>query len=171
MKQKITIAFLGMAMAGLAPAAFAQTATGTTALAVTVGPEASLQLSTTALVNAAGPFGDFAGTTSLTYKIRTATTGSITVQVADFLPTGGPSIASSPSALSYTCNVPTPAAAGTGCNGQAVTATVFTVAEFGPNAHSVKAGDTGSVGWKLTNDPVYATNTYSATVTFTISAS
>jgi hypothetical protein len=171
MKQKLTIAVLGMAMAGLAPAAFGQTSTGTTALAVTVGAEASLQLSTTAFVNAGGPFGDFTGTTNLTYKIRTRSTGSITAQVADFTPTGGPTIAGSPSALAYTCSVPTPATVGTGCSGQAVGATAFTIANFGPNAHSVKAGDTGSVGWTLTNDPVYATGTYSATVTFTISAS
>jgi len=171
MKRRITIAFLGMALAGLAPAAFGQTATGTTALAVTVGAEASLQLSTTAFVNGGGTFGDFTGTTSLTYKIRTKSTGSITVQVADFTPSGGPTIAGSPSALSYSCSVPSPATAGAGCSGQAVAATAFTVASFGPNTHSVKAGDTGSVAWTLANDPTYATGTYSALVTFTISAS
>jgi hypothetical protein len=160
-----------MALAGLAPAAFGQTATGTTALAVTVGAEASLQLSTTAFVNGAGTFGNFTGTTSLTYKIRTRSTGSITAQVADFTPSGGPTIAGSASALSYACSVPSPATAGPGCSGQAVSAAAFTVANFGGNAHSMKAGDTGSVAWTLADDPAYPTDTYSAIVTFTISAS
>ena len=44
------------------------------------------------------------------------------------------------------------------------------VATFGAAASSAKAGNTGSVAWSLTDDPVYATGAYAATVTFTISA-
>jgi hypothetical protein len=44
------------------------------------------------------------------------------------------------------------------------------VVTFGAAARSSAAGDTGSVSWSLTNDPKYATGTYTATVTFTISA-
>jgi hypothetical protein len=45
------------------------------------------------------------------------------------------------------------------------------VATFGSNARSAQAGDGGSVTWTLTNDPQYRVNNYSATATFTISAS
>jgi hypothetical protein len=48
------------------------------------------------------------------------------------------------------------------------------VVTFGADAHSTggaSASDAGSVTWSLTNDPVYKTGTYTATATFTISAS
>jgi hypothetical protein len=44
------------------------------------------------------------------------------------------------------------------------------VATFQKDAHSTKTGDAGSVNWTLTNDPLYKTGTFSATATFTISA-
>jgi hypothetical protein len=44
------------------------------------------------------------------------------------------------------------------------------VATFGAGASSAVAGNSGSVAWTLTNDPLYHTGAYSATVTFTISA-
>jgi hypothetical protein len=44
------------------------------------------------------------------------------------------------------------------------------VGSFGADAKSTAAGNTGSVAWSLTNDPTYATGAYTATVTFTISA-
>jgi hypothetical protein len=44
------------------------------------------------------------------------------------------------------------------------------MATFGANAHSTKTGDNGTVSWTLTNDPLYETGSYTATVTFTINA-
>ena len=72
-------------------------------------------------------------------------------------------------ALTYTCSVNSP---GTGCTGSvtALTSAATSVANFGSNAKSSKAGNSGSVSWTLSNDPLYSTGTYSATVTVTISA-
>ncbi len=152
---------------------------GTTTLSVTVAPEAAIRIdtATTNLTAPAGtPFGDFTGTTGFTYKIRTSKStggGSITLQVtSDFTPNGGPSVANAPSSgdtLTYTCNVSAP---GAGCSAAqtASTTTATTVASFGANARSSKVGNSGSVSWSLVNDPQYETDTYNATVTFTISA-
>jgi len=62
---------------------------------------------------------------------------------------------------------------GTACTGSQTasltTATAF--ATFVAGANSTKAGNSASASWSLTDDPVYATGTYAATATFTISAS
>jgi hypothetical protein len=152
--------------------------TGTTTLSVTVGPEASIAINTssTSLSTSGGLFADFTGTTNFTYKVRTTQStgaGSIVLEItSDFNGTGGPKVASPPSpgdALMYTCTV---ASSATGCGSAQTASTTSTtsVATFAPDAHSMKSGDAGSVGWTLTNDPVYKTGSYSATATFTISA-
>ncbi len=174
--------FAMLAVAGLillAPAAQAQfAATGTTTVSVTVAAEAAIRIDTpnTVLTNAA-PFSNYTGTTNYTYKIRTgavAGSGSVTLQVtSDFAPgLVGPSVASPLTAgdvLAYTCTV---AAPGTACAGpiNSSTAAATSVATFGANARSAVAGNAGSVDWTLTNDPLYQTGSYSATVTFSISA-
>jgi len=154
--------------------------TGTTTLSVVVGPEAALTVTTgtTSLTTASTAFANpYTGTTSLTYQIRTTkTTGSGTVTVkitSDFAGTGGPSVGTPPSAgdaLTYTCTVSTP---GTACTGSqtASTTAATSLATFGAGANSTKAGNTASTSWSLTDDPVYATGTYTATATYTISAS
>ena len=151
---------------------------GTTSLQVTVGAEAALSINpTSSLTNSGGSFGtDFTGTTNLTYKVRTVQsggTGSITLKVTtDFGGTDGPKVANPPTAgdtLSYTCTVTSP---GTGCSGSqtASTSADTPVSTFGADAKTAKAGNSGSVSWTLTNDPQYSTGSYTATVTFTISA-
>ncbi len=167
------IACAVLAMAGL------MQAQNTTNLSVVVGPEAALTVTTgtTSLATTGTNFTiPYTGTTNFTYQIRTTKaggTGSITSKVtADFGGTGGPSVAAPPStgdALTYTCTVSSPA---TGCSGSqtASTTAATSVATFGAAASSSKAGNSGSVGWSLTDDPMYATGTYVATVTFTISA-
>jgi len=184
MKQLRTLRRLSTAaimLAGLgAVSASAQTfaATGTTTLAVNVGAEASIAINTpsTSLATSGGLFADFTGTTNFTYKVRTGQssgTGNIVLSItSDFNGTGGPKVATPPStgdALTYTCTL---ASSGTGCGSAQTASTTATtsVATFGADAHSVKAGDAGSVSWTLTNDPVYKTGSYSATATFTISA-
>ena len=167
-------------MLGLAGAAHAQfAATGTTTVSVSIAPEAALQINTaTSTLSAAGTTfnNNYTGTTSLTYKVRTTKaggSGTITLKVTtDFSPAGGPSVLTPPTAgdtLAYTCTLTSP---GNGCSGSQVSSTAAStpVGSFGADAKSANAGNGGSVAWTLTNDPQYSTGTYTATVTFTISA-
>ena len=158
--------------------AHAQLGTGsaTGQLTLTVGPEAGLTVvtGTTTLTSVGTNFSPYTGPTSLTYFVRTTKTGgtgSIVLKVTtDFAGTGGPSVGTPPTAgdaLKYTCTVSTP---GTACTGTQTASTSATtpVATFGSDAHSTFAGNTASVAWTLTNDPLYATGSYTATVTYTI---
>lgn len=163
----------------ISPAVYAQfAATGTTTLSVTVSAEAALQVttSTTTLAATGTIFNPYAGTTNLTYKIRTSQstgTGTLTLKVtSDFSPANGPSVATPPSAgdaLTYTCTAAAPATACSGSQTASTTAST-SVATFGAGASSANAGNSTSTAWSLTNDPVYHTGSYSATVTYTISA-
>ena len=177
---KRVILFAALVTLCLSPMAFAQFAsTGTTTLSVTVGPEAAIQVNTatTTLAAAGTNFNNpYSGTTNFTYKMRTTKSGgsgAITLKVTtDFGPAGGPSVATPPTAgdaLSYTCSL---SGVGTACSGSqtASTASSTSVATFGADNKSAAAGDTGSVGWSLTNDPAYSTGSYSAVVTLTVSA-
>jgi hypothetical protein len=168
----IAAACLMLALAGMG------LAQQTTTLSVAVGPEASLTVTTgtTSLTTAGTTFSNpFTGSTALTYLIRTTKTtgsGSITVRIStDFAPTGGPSVGTPPStgdALTYTCTVSSP---GTPCTGSlTAAATATSVGTFVAGASSAKAGNSASLAWSLTDDPVYATGTYTATATFAISA-
>jgi hypothetical protein len=158
--------------------AFAQTTAPTSTVSVTVGPEAGLIINTAnaVLATTGGNFADYTGTSNFTYFVRTSATsgtGAITLKVSsDFNGTGGPSVATPPTsgdALTYVPTVASPATAATGPLTSSTTAAT-SVATFGAGAHSVKAGNGGSTAWTLTNDPAYATGSYSATVTWTISA-
>lgn len=151
----------------------------TTNLTVAIGPEAALSVTaaTTPLATTSTTFGNpFTGTTTLSYLIRTSKssgTGTITVLISsDFGGTGGPSVGTPPTAgdaLAYTCAVSAP---GTPCSGAqtASTKAATAVGTFGAGASSGKGGNAASLGWSLTDDPAYATGTYAATATFTISA-
>jgi hypothetical protein len=152
--------------------------TGTTTLQLTVASEAAIRIDTaTTNLTSAGSFANYTGATNYTYKIRTSKvggTGNVTLQItADFSPAGGPSVATPPSAgdaLNYTCTTVAPA---TACAGSqtAATGSATGVATFGADAKSTAAGNSGNtVDWALTNDPQYATGSYQATATFTISA-
>lgn len=170
---------LSTLVAGLSqPAMFGQFGpSGTTTVSVTVSSESSIRIDTaTTTLTAGAVFGDYTGTTNFTYKIRTSQstgTGNVQLQVtSDFSPAGGPSVGSPPSpgdTLDYTCTAAAPA---TACSGSqtASTGSATNVATFGADAHSAPAGNSGSTAWTLTNDPVYKTGAYTATVTFTISA-
>ena len=158
--------------------ASAQSNTGTTTLSVTVGPEASLTVTTgtTSLATAGTVFNAFTGITNYNVKMRSTVTGgggTLTLKVTtDFAGAGGPSVLAPPTAgdlLTYTCAAVT---SGTPCTGPltASTTTATSVATFGTNAHSAAAGDGSSVSWSLVNDPQYKTGTYTATVTLTVSA-
>jgi len=151
----------------------------TTNLNLTVGAEASISVTNgnTALTNTGGNFTTpFTGTTSYSFKIRTKTNGNISVQItSDFTAaTNGPSVHTPPTtgdALTYSCSATSPAI-GTPCaTAQTASTTVATtIVTFGATVNSVNAGDTGSIAWSLTDDPVYPAGSYTAIATFTISA-
>lgn len=155
------------------------TATGTTTVSVTIGPEAGFDItdSATPLRETGSNFKQFTGHTGLSYTVRTTASGgggSITLKVTtDFSPAGGPSVGKPPSpgdALTYTCTVASP---GRACTGTQTASTVSqtNVATFGTDVHTGAGGSAASIAWTLNNDPKYKTGTYNATVTFTISAS
>jgi hypothetical protein len=178
MKKKLFLTTLGLLLTACLAHAQLGGTTGTTSVSVAVAAEAGLTVTTgtTTLTESGANFSPYTGTTSLTYYIRTTPStghGSIVLEVTtDFSPSGGPSVGTPPTgtdALKYTCTVSSP---GTACTGSQTSSTSSTtpVATFGADAHSVFAGNSASVAWTLTNDPVYKVATYSATVTFTISA-
>jgi len=165
MKRNILVTVAAAALA-FAPAAFGDDST----VSVAVGPEATFTAlnATTTMSKGNTTFGNFGGTSSFTYKIRTTAsggTGSITVALTVFS-TGGPALTD----LAYTCTSPT---SGTPCSGStAITgaATPTSVVSFGEDAHSGDSGDSGTAVWSLIDRPSIVTGTYTATATFTISA-
>jgi hypothetical protein len=174
---------LTVLLAGASQAFGQFTASGTTTVSVVVAAESAISV-TTATTNlteatGAGIFGaSYTGTTNFSYKVRSTTVGgggSITVKITGDFAAGGPSVATPPTgdAMTYTC---TSAASATPCTGSitALTSGATNVATFATNAHSASgtgSSDAGTVVWSLPNDPVYKTGTYTATATFTISAS
>jgi len=184
-KLLITSALIAITAAFTPLAAEAQlgNTTGTTTLNVTVGAEAGLTVAATPNLTSVGTnFTSYTGSTALTYFVRTSQAtgaGSITAKVtADFTPAGGPSVATPPTAgdaLTYTSSGTIPGNNGTGAvmaftNVTASTSAQTNVATFGADNRSLGTGNSSTVAWTLTNDPKYKTGAYSATVTFTISA-
>jgi len=129
-------------------------------------------------------FNSFVGTLTLSYRARTSQwwgQGAITLKATtDFAPAGGPSIANPPSqgdTFTYTCGGAT---LGASCSGtQTVSTTAATnVVTIGASACtgggapcSSANPNTANVSFTLTDDPNYKTGSYSATLTWTISAS
>ena len=178
MKKKLLLTALGLVLTASLAHAQLGTTTGTTTVSVAVAAEAALTAitGTSTLASTGTNFSTYTGTTNLTYFIRTTPStgsGSIVLKVTtDFAPAGGPSVGSPPTgtdALTYNCTVSAP---GTACTGPltAKTSATTSVATFAADAHSTFAGNSASVSWSLTNDPLYKVGTYTATVTFTISA-
>jgi hypothetical protein len=152
--------------------AYATTATKTETLSIAVGPAAKVTLAPTSLTmsHTGTVFGDFTGVITAQYTIRTTTTsgsGSITVKATEFTPTTGPLLANGN--LTYTCSGAT---LGTACSGtQTVSSTSST------NVVTVGAGASGAssnsvtISLKIPDNPIFKTNTYNSTLTFTISSS
>ncbi|PYU18138.1 MAG: hypothetical protein DMG30_28900 [Acidobacteria bacterium] len=179
MKKSLLLSFALLLILPLGHAQGLGTTTVTNQVSVTVAAEAALTIgaSATTLTSTGTNFSDYTGTTPFTYFIRTGKTagsGFIKLQVTtDFAPSGGPSVATplTPGdTLSYTCTVSSP---GTACSGSQTssTASQMSVATFSTDAHSAKVGNSASVTWDLSNDPLYQTGTFTAVVTYTISAS
>ena len=130
-----------------------------------------------ALVNAGSTFLGYSGAATVSYRVRTTSAGSSSITLkatSDFSPIGGPTVTSA--TLTYTCNSPT---LGTACSG---TQTVSTSAQTpvlnisgasctgGGGSCSSADPNTMSVSFGLSNSPTYQTGSYSAQITFTISA-
>jgi hypothetical protein len=177
MKKTLSLLFVMAVLLVVTPAAFGEwAATGTTNVTVTVAAEAAISVnSATPLASVGTLFANYTGSTSFSYKVRTAASGgsgSITAQVTTDFGPGGPSVATSGATgntLSYGCSL---SGVGTACGGLVTASTTVAtdVANFGVNARSAKTGDSGTLSWVLVNDPQYQTGDYEATVTFTISA-
>jgi hypothetical protein len=179
MMSRFGIASLAFGLLAMAGAAQAQNVTNN--LKLTVAPEASLTItsaSDTLLATSGGTFGlPFTGTTTFSYKIRTATTsgtGQIQLKVTTDFGSGGPSVANPAQgdALTYTCLATVKTGTATPCTGslQPSTTGQTNVVSFGASTRSAQGGDSGSVAWTLPNDPQYLDGTYTAVVTYTISA-
>jgi hypothetical protein len=178
MKKYLYLALALSAFALLAPGLQAQTfgPNGTTTLSVTVAAESAIEITsaTTTFAAGASAFTSYTGTTTFSYKERTgkaAGSGTITVEVTTDFGAGGPSVGSplAGDQVTYTCST---SGSGTACSGSvnASTTAATNVLTFGANAHSAKAGDSGSVVWTIPDDPAYQQGAYTATATFTISA-
>jgi hypothetical protein len=164
----------------LAPA-FLLSATGTTTQTLSAQIDAIGKVSVPSsltLTSAGTTFVGYSGNLSISYKARTTTTtgsGSLTLKAtADFSPAGGPSI--SGGQVTYTCSA---ASLGTACSGTqtASTASQTNVVTLGAGVCTGGGGSCSSANpntvqstFKLSDNPAFKTGTYSATITFTISA-
>src|SRR5712691_6432704 len=119
---------------------------------LTVAAEAGLTMAGDANLTSVGTnFSNYTGTTNFTYFIRTGAasgSGSINLKVTtDFGPAGGPSVTTPPTggdALTYLNTVSAPGSAVAGSQ-TALTTSTTGVATFGADAHSTKAGNSGSL--------------------------
>jgi len=176
-------AFIGAVLLG--PSSLrAQTVTQT--LRVVISPLGNLFAfpNSVALSRSGVAFNSYTGTLRIQYRGRTTQatgTGTITVQAtADFAPAGGPSIATPPNTsdvLTYTCSSAT---LGTPCSGQQKVSTNASTNVVTLSASQCTGGggpcsstdpDTVDLMFTLSDDPQYKVGSYSATLTFTISAS
>jgi hypothetical protein len=159
-------------------AAQAVTATATQTLTASLSPIGKVSvLASLSLTHAGTTFVAFTGSIPVSFRARTnpGGSGAITVQAtSDFSPSGGPSVASS--VLTYTCSGAT---LGTACSGTKTVSTstqtsVLTIPASactgGGGACSASDPNSVSVNLTLTDDPSYSTGSYSALLTFTISA-
>ncbi len=182
-KRMITIHALSwrLAIVSICVPAFLAAATGTTTQTLSAQINAIGKLSvpsSVSVTNSGTTFVAYTGQTTVSYRIRTTAStgsGSLTVEAAtDFSPAGGPSIAGG--ALTYTCGSAT---LGVSCSGtQTLSTTSQTtvvtagagVCTGGGGSCSATNPNTVQASFILANNPTFSTGTYSATLTFTISA-
>jgi hypothetical protein len=154
------------------------TGSGNQTLKATINPVGSITVPASAsLTSGVTTFQPFTNNLAVSYRARTtpAGGGTITLKVSsDFTPLGGPSAASA--ALTYTCSGAT---LGTACAGSQTASTttqtpVLTLPASactgGGGACSTADPNTVNLTFTLIDDPGYPTGSYSANVTFTISA-
>ncbi|MGA3326800.1 MAG: hypothetical protein ABSF45_20230 [Terriglobia bacterium] len=183
----VTLSLSGLVMLLAPVGSYAQTTLGTQTLSLTLHAAGLLYTvpASVTLTHVGTTFTTFTGSVTLDYRARTTTStgsGTITAKATTDFPcaSGGPCIATPPSAgdaLTYTCSGAT---LGASCSGtQTVSTTAATNVVTIPAGACTGAGspcgnaatNTVSVNFKLTDDPKYKTGgPYSATLTWTISA-
>src|ERR1035441_897132 len=154
------------------------TGTATETLNALIYPIAKLTVpSSVSLTAGAAKLSPFQASLPVTYRARTTPTGggTMTLQVtSDFSPAGGPSAASG--ALTYTC---TSANLGTACSGAQTASTTLqtpvltlpaSACTGGGGACSAQDPNSLTLNFTVVDDPRYDTGSYSAKVTFIISA-
>jgi hypothetical protein len=170
MKKLFLFAVMGTFLITSAVRADSKTAT----VGVEVGAEAAFTAATNATLTTAGNFAAYSGSSTFTYQVRTSASGagSVTVKVTtDFSPGSGPSVGTPPTAGDVLSYISTTGGVGTGASSTtASTSADTTVLTFGSGISSSATGDLGNMAWTLTDDPKYATGSYTATITYTISA-
>ena len=150
----------------------------TQSLIATIQPAAKLSLPPAiAMMPGATSFSAFVAAAPINYRARTTPTGGgvITLQVtSDFSPAGGPSAATG--VLTYTCSG---ASLGIACSGTQTASTsaqtpVLTLPASactgGGGACSIQDPNSVTLNFTLADEPGFATGTYSATITLTVSA-
>ena len=161
--------------------AFVNSATGTATQTLSAQINAVGELSVPSTLNVSNSgniFSAFTGNLTISYRARTTAStgsGSLTIEAtADFSPTGGPSIAGGQ--LTYTCSSAT---LGSACSGTQTgsTSSQTSVVTMGAGLCTGGGGSCSSVNpnttqtsFTLADNPAFKTGTYSATLTFTISA-
>lgn len=158
-------------------AAQAATSTTTQSISIQISPYSKLSVpGTLTLVMGGTAFQTFSGTSTVSYKARTAPGGSGTVTVqatSDFSPSGGPSVTAG--AITYTCGA---AGLGTQCSGSQTlsTSSQTTVVTLpasactgGGGSCSASNPNTVSVTFTSADTPSLKTGSYTAQFTFTIS--
>ena len=161
----------------------AQSTTGNISLTLNAAAFLYSVPATTILTNTGSVFNNYTGNTSITYKARTGTsvaTAAITVRAtSDFSPSGqGLSVGASGGPLTYTCSG-TLTGGFTPCSGTPTVSTTTATNVVSMAASACTGGsspcsgvnpNTVTVNFTLTNKPSYKTDVYSATLTWTISA-
>jgi hypothetical protein len=175
----------GVAITLASNSAFAQNI-ATQTLQATIVPLGGLVIQATPVVltKPSTNSNSFTGTITLSYRARTSQgtgRGAITVKAtADFTPAGGPSIANPPSPgnkFTYTCSGAT---LGASCSGTQTVSTSLATSVVMIGASACTGGgapcstanpNMANVTFTLSDDPKYKTGSYSATLTWTVSAS
>jgi hypothetical protein len=152
--------------------------TGSQSLSAAVYPSGSITVPAAAvLTTSATKFQPFTGSITVNYRSRTTPVGggNLTLSLtSDFAPLGGPSVAAG--ALAYTCSGST---LGSACSGAQTASTTLqtpvvtlpaAACTGGGGACSSQNPNSVNLTFILADDPGYATGTYSARITFTISS-
>ncbi len=158
------------------PGQTSATATETLSVSISAIGKVSVPASV-GLLTSGATFSPFTGTLMVSHRVRTTVGGSAAITVtasSEFSPAGGPSVASG--AVTYTCSGAT---AGTACTGSQTLSASFQTPVLSLGSGMCTGGggsctsadpNTVSLAFSLTNNPGYHTGTYTAQLTFSISA-
>ncbi len=138
----------------------------TTVLALAVGSQCGVSVlsSSHSDVSSGGPSGEYTGTITFVYYVRTSTaagSGNIELELLD---DSARSANSSGGALSYTTDLSGVGSGNSGRQTVSSSSANFTVATFGADQHSPRQGSTGTINWTFTRDPMSPNSSLPPTV-------